>query len=139
MVRITPCAPHMLKYYIQVRNQYHNETFGANDPIFIKRNGKTVSYDNLNNFMHNTICAINRRMKLKMNPSNYTPHTLRTGGCTDMARKGYPAHIIESQGRWSSKMWKDTYVNMDWSDMARLADCTVSELKKRMMSKPYSD
>ena len=136
--RVIPCPPHTLKYYITKRNSFHNRSFGPNEALFIKKNGKTLEYNNLNNWIHNAIAALNKRMNLKMNPAHYTAHTLRTGGCTDMARKGYPGWMIESQGRWSTNMWKDTYINMDWKDMARLRGCTVTELKCKILNRPYT-
>ena len=137
--RIIPCPPHMLKYYILCRNRYHRKIFRPKDDLFIKSNGDTLNYNNLNNWMHNAIVALNKRMGLKMNPNYYTPHTLRTGGCTDMARKGSPGWQIEAQGRWSTNMWKDTYINMDWKDMATLNNCTVTELKRNIVNRPYSN
>ena len=44
-------------------------------------------------------------MDIKLDPSNYTSHTLRQGGCTDMARHGVPSWRMEVTGRWSSKKW----------------------------------
>ena len=74
-----------------------------------------------------------------MNPKHYTPHCLRIGGCTDWARQGKPAWKIERQGRWSSRMWKKTYVNMDWNDIANLHGCTVGDLLKGITEQPYSE
>ena len=73
----------------------------------------------------------------KMDPSNYTPHALRVGGCTDMARNGSPGWLIEQKGRWSSKIWKDVYINLDWSDLAVWYDTSQSVLLSQIKSKPY--
>ena len=89
--------------------------------------------------MHNAIPVLNRKLNLKMDPAMYTAHTLRLGGCTDMARKGVPNWKIEAQGRWSSKMWKYTYINMNWKDMADLRGGTVGDLLKGLVYKPYDD
>ena len=53
-------------------------------------NGKPMRYDHLNIFMFNCIVLINKMRKLKLTPSHYTPHTLRSGGCTDLARDDKP-------------------------------------------------
>ena len=73
-----------------------------------------------------------------MNPEHYTPHCLRLGGCTDWARRGEPSWRIEMQGRWSSQIWRDTYINLDWKDMARIKGCTVSDLQKDIVRQPYA-
>ena len=88
--------------------------------------------------MHTAILTINKNMKLNMNPGHYTPHSLRLGGCTDMIRYGYQAFDIEQKGRWSSQQWRHTYVNLNWRDMANLQDCTVAELKRNIIRKPYA-
>ena len=87
--------------------------------------------------MHNVIGVLNRKLKLEMDPKKYTPHSLRQGGCTDLARYGVPSWRIEMKGRWRSKMWRHTYINTDWRDMARLAKCTVSDLLDRIKTQPY--
>ena len=86
--------------------------------------------------MHNVIGILNKKLSLNMDPKKYTPHCLRQGGCTDLARYGVPAWRIEMKGRWRSKMWRHTYINTDWRDMANW-QCTVSELLNKLKTKPY--
>ncbi len=74
-----------------------------------------------------------------MKPKEYTPHTLRVGRCTDLARQGKPGWYIEKAGRWSSKVWKDTYINLDWTDLALLLNRPQSELQHEIMVKPFLD
>ena len=136
-IRTIPCPVHYTKYWITIRNKYHKSTFKDQDFLFIHKNGTPFKYDNLNNWMYNVINALNKKLNLNMDPKKYTPHTLRQGGCTDMARKGFPSWKIEMSGRWESKMWRKTYINTDWRDMANLCGCTVSDLISGITSQPY--
>ena len=97
--RITPCPVHYLKYWINVRNTFHNKQFTQSDFLFMNSNGSPYTYDALNHFMHKVISTINKRLNLNMIPSHYTPHCLRLGGCTDMARSGKSALEIEQKGK----------------------------------------
>ena len=54
-----------------------------------------------------------------------------------MARHGIPSWRIEMSGRWRSNMWRNTYINTDWRDMAKIKNCTVSELLEQIKNKPY--
>ena len=136
-IRILSCPVHYLKFWILTRNRFHKNTFKQSDYLFIHKNGKPFRYDNINNWIHNVILALNRRLNLNMDPKKYTPHALRQGGCTDLARHGVPSWRIEMKGRWRSKMWRHTYINTDWRDMAKLAGCTVSDLLKKIKTQPY--
>ena len=136
-IRNIPCPIHLTKHWISMRNKYHNTPFKDEDFLFIHKNKNPLMYDQLNTWMHNVINRLNTILSLNMNPAHYTPHTLRLGGCTDWARRGEPSWRIEMQGRWSSKIWRYTYINMDWKDMARLKGCTVSELLKEIKHQPY--
>ena len=136
--RIIPCLVHYPKYWITVRNTFYGCVFDKNDFLFINTNRSPYRYDSLNQFMSKVILNINSHLKLNMNPHHYTPHSLRLGGCTDMVRYGRTAFEIEQKGRWGSQMWRYTYVNMNWRDMANLEQCTVSELLKNITHKPYA-
>ena len=136
-VRITPCPVHYLKLWIHIRNRFHKRIFKDSDFLFVHRNGSPFKYDNLNNWMHNVIGVLNKKLNLNMDPNKYTPHSLRQGGCTDLARYGVPSWRIEMKGRWRSKMWRHTYINTDWRDMALLANCTVTELLNKIVFQPY--
>ena len=136
-IRVIPCPVHFIKCWISVRNIYHHEQFGAKDFPFIHMNGKPLKCYQLNTWMHNVVIELNKVLNLNMDHNHRTPHTLRTGGCSDWARQGQPSWRIEMQGRWSSKMWRNTYINMNWKDMANLRGCTVSQLLKEIKSQPY--
>ena len=42
-----------------------------------------------------------------IDPSSFTPHSLRSGGCTAMLGAGVPEWRIQARGRWKSNCWKD--------------------------------
>ena len=49
-----------------------------------------------------------------------------------MARQGIPAWRIEMKARWTTTMWRHSYINTDWRDMANLNECTVTDLLDRI-------
>lgn len=86
--KIYPCVVHRLLFYFDLRRR----RFGAikpKDPVFVTRSNAEFTYSHLNTFMKNVIINLNSIKRLKMNPSHYTPHALRLGGCTDKAREGF--------------------------------------------------
>ena len=137
--RIIPCPVHLLKHWINMRNAYHKKKFKSKDFLFIHKNGKPFRYDHINNYLQNAMAIVARKMNIKLDPSNYTAHTLRQGGCTDMARHGIPSWRIEMTGRWSSKKWKTTYINTDWRDIAKISGFSVTELLDQIKSQPVDN
>ena len=137
--RITPCPVHLLKHWISIRNKYHKRKFKPNDFLFIHTNKKPFQYDHLNNWLQNAIAIVAKKRNIKMDPSKYPPHSLRQGGCTDMARHNIPSWRIEMKGRWRSKMWKTTYINTDWRDIATLSGIPVTTLFENITSQPVDN
>ena len=85
------------------------------------------------------MAIVARKVYIKLDPSNYATHTLRQGGCTDMARHGVPSWRMEMTWRWSSKKLKKTYINADWRDIAKLSGFSVSTLLDLIKSQPVED
>ena len=96
----------------------------------MKANGNLVTYENVRVFMKECIHTMNARMKWKMKLSEYTPHSLRVGGCVDMARNGDAGMFIEQQVRWASKVWKTIYLNLDWRDISIISGLSITDLKR---------
>jgi hypothetical protein len=112
---------------------YRKKRFGS-DPdsiLLIKGNGVPLIMTNVQNYMRRVILAANTAYDLDLDPKPYTTHSLRVGGTTDLARAGYPAHFIESMGRWLSDIWRKTYIASDFRDMALLSGLTASFLQKQ--------
>ena len=66
---------------------------------------------------------------IALNPDYYTPHSIRIGSATDLARLGVPGWKIQKLGRWDTNMWTKTYVGLDLYDIARLRNSTISDLQ----------
>ncbi len=122
-----PCGVHHLKRFVTMRDSRFGSDPSA--PLLLKANEHNVSYENMRMYLRDVIHTINTMEQMAMNPVEYTPHTLRVGGCTDMVRNGEPGHMVEQQGRWSSKVWKTTYLNLDWRDIVRLSGKSIHELR----------
>ena len=137
-----PCPVHHLKHYVSLRDNL----FPKRENFLIKANGKDVSFTNMTKFIRKCIDDMNAHFYPKwkhkygnylMNLKDYTPHSLRIGGCTDLARSGEAAYFIEQQGRWSSKCWKTTYINLDWRDISLLSGVSINDLKHSVTAQPY--
>ena len=117
-----------IKHWISVRIAWHKTRFRPKNFLFIHENEKPFRCDQLNKCLGNGMDGIVRRKKVKLDPPNYAAHTLRIGGYTNKAR-----HVVSSWGfemtrRWSSKKWKQTCINADGRDMAKLGVSSVSTL-----------
>ena len=122
--------------------KFRKSKFGSikkGHPLFINKKGNIFKHEHMLNFMWNVIVNINKGLNIKLKPSHYTPHQLRSGACTDLARKGKPGWYIEIWCRWSSKTWKDHYINLDWRDLALLTNTTITDLQSKIVTKPYVD
>ena len=82
-----------------MRDAYHKIEFKSNDFIFVHKTGRHFRYDHLNNWLQNDMPIVARKTDIKLHPSNYTAHTLRQGGCIDMARQGVLSWHNEMTGR----------------------------------------
>ena len=67
---------------------------------YLKLNRGSVA-DSLNNWLQNAMLIVARKRNIKLNPTHYSAHRLRQGGCTDMARRNTPSWRIEMTRRWS--------------------------------------
>ena len=132
-----PCPVHHLVRYIKAHIKLFGE-FQNSDPLLTMMNGKVLRYNYVHNFMYNSINAINTNENLQMDPKFYTPHTLRIGGCTDLARANVPGHLLERFGRWTTQIWKEKYISLDFSDIAILNDTTITDIRDSMVSCPWT-
>ena len=103
---IIPCLVHSLQHWINMQNARHEIKFKSNDFTFIHKSGKLFRCDHLNNWLQNAMATVAGNQKMKLDPSIYTAHTLRKGGCTDVASHGVSSCRIEMTGTWSSKKRK---------------------------------
>ena len=130
------CPAHWLLEYTVLRDRFFGRR--SSDFWLLCGNGRPVSVAMLGNYMRKCIRVMNRRLGLNMDPLHYTTHSLRVGGTLDRARNGDPGHSIETAGRWSSQIWRDTYISQDWRDLALLSGRSVRDLQSKVFN-PFTD
>ncbi len=85
-----PCSVHEMLSLLKMG------TFSStSEPIFRMSSGNILSKRMISNAIKN--CCL----KENLNPAEYSPHSLRKGGATDLARDGVPEWMIQKIGRWS--------------------------------------
>ena len=131
-----PCIVHRLLKYFKIRRKKVG-SFKKHDPLFINGNGTILGYQHINNFMYNIIGNIADGLDIDMDPKKYTPHTLRSGRCTDMAREGVPGVRIQKWGRWKSLCWMDHYLNLDWKDIAKITRRSIHSLQANITAETF--
>ena len=67
-------------------------------------------------------------VRLKLEPTLYASHSLRSGRATDLARAMKPTWFIKKWGRWRSDCWQDFYAKLDFSDIAKLSKLSLNQL-----------
>ena len=100
----------------------------------MNQRGTPLSYRHVAAFLREGVDAMAVVDGVALCEKEYTPHSLRVGGCTDLARQGMQGYLIEQRGRWSSKVWKTTYINLDWRDIAKITGKSVSALRAGIAS-----
>lgn len=118
--------------HAMVRYQYERKKlFGrikGDDPLIVSDKNRPFSYTHILNFLHYGICRLSKIRKVKLEPSEYTPHSLRVGATTDRGREGWDSLRIEKFGRWRTLEWRQVYVKLDFIDLAKLRKETVGEI-----------
>lgn len=85
-------------------------------------NGYPLNSNHVNNLVKNMVT------KLKLNPYDYSSHSLRSGRATDLSRCNVKDEHIQKWGRWRSDCWKEHYAKLDHSDIAEITSLTLSDL-----------
>lgn len=65
-------------------------------PLFQHENGKPLRYHELNAAIKNLAAATG------LDPSSFSGHSMRIGGATSLAMRGYSQNVIQALGRWKS-------------------------------------
>lgn len=114
------CPVHIIAKYLKWRHK----AFGADiyNPLLLKLNERPISPTNVNHLIKNLI------IKMNLNPTRYSSHSLRSGRATDLARSLKPTWFIKKWGRWRSNCWEDFYAKLDFTDMAKIANQSLHEL-----------
>ena len=97
-----------------------------NAPVFQNDDGSAFTYTQLNNSIKNlaTVAGLDH--------TRFSGHSLRIGGATSLAILGYPAHIIQTLGRWKSLSYQ-LYTRMSESTRKLVAQKlgSVARAKER--------
>lgn len=84
---------------LAVRN-YITQVRGIQPGALFLRDGRPVSRDFFATAFRKTL------QRVGLDPSRYTPHSLRIGGTTHMARLGASDEQVRAAGRWASNAWR---------------------------------
>ena len=114
------CPVHIIAKYLKWRHK----AFGPEiyNPLLLKLTGRPLPPSNINHLIKNLI------IKMGLNPSTYSSHSLRSGRATDLARTLKPTWFIKKWGRWRSNCWEDFYAKLDFTDIAKIANQSLHEL-----------
>ncbi len=84
------CAVHELRSMLKRRKMK-----SLNEPLFQLKDGRVLTAKYLGNAIHN-LCK-----KCGLDPNQYTPHSLRRGGVTDLVKRGVDDEVIRRLARWA--------------------------------------
>ena len=114
------CPVHIIDKFIKKREKEYGPAI--NSPLLLQLNERPVLPTHVNHLIKNLI------IKMKLNPADYSSHSLRSGRATDLARTLKPSWFIKKWGRWRSNCWEDFYAKLDFTDMAKIANKSLHEL-----------
>lgn len=90
-------------------------------PLFLYSDGTPLTYHSCSNSLKSLL------LKLGLNPTTYSLHSLRAGSATDAATKGASSHFIRALGRWRSAAYM-AYLRPGPEDQAKVARFLSSHL-----------
>ena len=129
--KLLPCLVHYMIEYQRFRKRLWGKP-SKSAPLLVNAEGESLKYWQVNNFLHKAILTLTHHSRIPLIPHQYTPHSLRVGGTTDLARSGANLLNIQKFGRWTTKEWQDTYVQLDFTDLARLTGQTTTSIRHSM-------
>ena len=124
-VYLARTGPLMIRY-LKMRCKLFKKRLKKSDPLLVTELNARLKCCHINDFLHEAIRKMAEATGIPLSPFEYTPHSLRTGGTTDLARLGRNALFIQKFGRWQSNQWKQVYIQLDFRDLARLRNETTS-------------
>ena len=128
----SPCLVHLLLFYEKLRIRSFKKSLKPSDILLVTEVNKPLKYCQVNDFLHKAIIKMAAATKVPLCPHEYTPHALRTGGATDLARMGKNTLFIQQFGRWRSDEWKKVYIALDFTDLAILRNETITFIRNSM-------
>eukprot|EP01083_Nonionella_stella_P282196 960330_1 len=94
------CACRALVSYLSLRRSAFPSKSFFYDHIFILSDGSPLTSTGISKVLSASVSAIG------LDASSYSSHSFRKGGATSMSNAGFPDHIIQQAGRWSSECFK---------------------------------
>ena len=101
------CPVRWIRYIFE-----HSRSKSADAPLFQDLHGSQLEYRDLQGAIKSA-CRL-----LRLDPTRFSSHSLRSGGATSLAMAGCPAHVIQKLGRWKSHIFTKAYINMPSSSVA---------------------
>ena len=89
-----------------------------NGPLFLFEDRKPLSKDRLNN-------RLQKELKVSGFEGHFTLHSFRVGAATTAAALGFPDHLIQAMGRWSSDAYK-IYIKLPVDRLISASRCMGS-------------
>eukprot|EP00112_Aurelia_sp_Birch-Aquarium-sp1_P002007 Seg122.10 transcript_id=Seg122.10/GoldUCD/mRNA.D3Y31 product="hypothetical protein" protein_id=Seg122.10/GoldUCD/D3Y31 len=92
---------------------------GSNSgPLFLCKDGKPLSKDRLNS-------RLQKELKISGLEGHYTLHSFRVSAASTAAALGFPDHLIQAMGRWSSDAYK-VYIKLPVDRLISALKCMGS-------------
>ena len=114
------CPVHIALQYLKLRDREYGTD--PSYPLIMNLKGMPMTQYHFRNFMKRAA------LYLGLDPNDYSPHSCRSGRCTDLRRANKPDWAIKIWGRWRSDCWKDYYLKLDMSDMAKISHLSYDDL-----------
>ena len=114
------CPVHIALQYIRLRDREYGSD--PDKPLILSLKGMPMTQNHFRNFMKKAA------VHLGLDPKYYSPHSLRSGRCTDLKRANKPDWAVKIWGRWRSDCWKEYYLKLDMSDIAKISSLSYDDL-----------
>ena len=114
------CPVHIITKFLKMRRKAYGEA--ERNPLLLRLDNRPLPPTHVNHLIKNLV------LKLNLDPTKYSSHSLRAGRATDLARTLKPTWFIKRWGRWRSDCWEEFYVKLDFTDMAKIANKSLHEL-----------
>ena len=114
------CPVHIIYKFMKVRDGEYGDD--PHLPFLLRLNEMPIPQYAVNHLIKNLT------IKMGLDPTLYSSHSLRSGRATDLARANKPAWFIKKWGRWRSDCWQDFYAKLDLRDIAVLSNLSWHQL-----------
>ena len=93
----SPCPVHLLvKFILMMKKKF--ASMSLSEQILVDYKNQGLRCDLLKKFIKRGNTTVSQEIGIKLNPKNYTPHSLRVGGCTDLCMAGASSYKVSIFG-----------------------------------------